>query len=147
MTSSAASDIGSFIEGWVPMALIGLATIIGSAAFFFGLDWYSRKASYRELAQLYTHSSAFWARWPGDRLWSAPYDELAAEANRCDELIRSVGDKRLYVGRKKGLTKKQAEGLLAEFRVQIDREIAAYQGMLAAVRNAMSYAVSQGRGP
>lgn len=129
------------------MALIGLATIIGSAAFFFGLDWYSRKASYRELAQLYTHSSAFWARWPGDRLWSAPYDELAAEANRCDELIRSVGDKRLYVGRKKGLTKKQAEGLLAEFRVQIDREIAAYQGMLAAVRNAMSYAVSQGRGP
>ncbi|WP_166907521.1 hypothetical protein [Mycobacterium sp. DL440] len=147
MTASATFDVGSFIEGAVPFAIIGLATIIGSATFFFGLDWYSRKASYRELAQLYAHSSAFWARWPGDRLWSAPYDELAAEANRCDELIRSVGDKRLHVGRKKGPAKKQAEGLRAEFREQIDREVAYYQGMLAAVGNAMNYAVSQGRGP
>lgn len=129
------------------MAVIGLIAIIGSAGFFFGLDWYSRKSSYRTLAQLYTHSSAFWARWPGDRLWSAPYDELAAEANRCHELIRSVGDKRLYLSRKKGRAKKQVEVLRAEFREQIDREIAHYQGMLATVGNAMNYAVSQGRGP
>lgn len=147
MTAAPAFDLGSFIEGSVPFAIIGLATVIGGAAFFFGIDWYSRKASYRELARLYTHSSAFWARWPGDRLWLAPYDELAAEADRCEELIRSVGDKRLYVRGKNGPAKKRAEDLRATFREQIDREIATYEGMLAAVRNAMNHAVSQGRGP
>ena len=148
VTSSATAGIGAFLEGWAPMAVIGLATITGAAAFFFGIDWYSRKASYRELARLYTYSSAFWARWPGDRLWVAPYGELAAEADRCDELIRSVGDKRLNVGAKMALTEKtRAKQLQAEFRGNIDREIAMYQGMLAAVHNAMNYAASQGRGP
>ncbi|PEG61967.1 hypothetical protein CQY21_03165 [Mycolicibacterium boenickei] len=148
VTSSATFDVGSFIEGSVPFALIGLATIIGGAAFFFGIDWYSRKASYRELARLYTHSSAFWARWPGDRLWVAPYGELAAEADRCDELIRSVGGKRLKLSVKTALTeKKRAKELRAEFRQQLEREEAMYQQMLATVRSAMNYAIAQGRGP
>jgi len=147
VTSSTTFDVGSFIAVSIPFAMIGLATVVGGAAFFFGLDWYSRKSAYRELALLYTHSSAFWARWRGDRLWMAPYNELAAEAQRCEELVRSVGDKRLYIGLRRGPAKKQAQDLRAEFRRQIDREIATYQGMLVTLHSAMNYAVAQGKGP
>lgn len=146
MTASAAFDLGSFIEGSIPFAIIGLVTMVSASAFFSGLGWYSRKASYRELAQLYTHSSAFWARWPDDRIWVAPFDELAAEAHRCEELIRNVGGKVLYSGLQRGPAKKRTKERRAEFRLQIDREIATYQGMLATVRNAMNYAVAQGKG-
>ncbi|MED5815675.1 hypothetical protein VST63_25220 [Mycolicibacterium sp. 050232] len=151
MTTRADFDLGlfiSFLHGSIPSFVTGLVVVIGCAVFFFGVDWLSTKATYRQLAKLYTHSAAFWARWPGDRLWVAPYEELAAEANRCEQLIGNVGSKSLYVGMKKGPAgKKRAKDLQAEFQRQLDREVATYQGLLAAVRNAMNYAVSQGRGP
>ncbi|OMC34059.1 hypothetical protein A5740_10460 [Mycobacterium sp. GA-1841] len=140
-------DLGSFIEGSVPLAIIGLVAGIGGTAFFFGLDWYSRRSSYRTLARLYTHSSAFWARWPGDRVWMAPYGELVAEADRCNELIGYVGEKRMNLGLKRGSAKKQAKAIHAEFRQQVEREEAMYQGILATLQNAMNYAVARGKGP
>lgn len=151
MTTRADFDLGlfiSFLHGSIASFATGLVAVIGSAVFFFGIDWLSTKATYRKLAELYTHSSAFWARWPGDRLWVAPYGELAAEADRCEQLIGNVGSKSLYVGMKKGPTGKQrAKDLRAEFQRQLDREVATYQGLRSAVHNAMNYAVSQGRGP
>lgn len=140
-------DLGSFIEGSIPLAIIALVCGIGSSAFFAGVMWYSRRASYRELALLYTHSSAFWARWPGDRLWVAPYDELAAEADRCDHLFRTVGEKSMRLPVKRGPARKQAEALHAEFSEQVEREKVMYQHMLGTVHSAMNYAISQGRGP
>ncbi|OBB21562.1 hypothetical protein A5761_30060 [Mycolicibacterium setense] len=140
-------DLGAFIEGSIPYVIVGLIATIGSAAAVLAADWNGTKVCYRTLALLYTHSSAFWARWPGDRLWSAPYDELAAEADRCNELIRYVGEKRMRLPVKRGPARKQAEALHAEFSEQVEREKAMYQHMLGTVHSAMNYAISQGRGP
>ncbi len=104
------------------------------------IDYWSSKGSYRDMAQLMTHSSMFWARWPHDRIWSAPYGELAAEADRCEVIVA-------YVERQKEPPGKRVHDAPAVFDQHIDREIAAYQGMLATVRNAMNYLNSQGRGP
>ncbi|MGV0811237.1 hypothetical protein ABQF34_04705 [Mycolicibacterium boenickei] len=139
-------DLGSFIEASIPSAIIALVAGIGMSAFIAGVVWYSGRASYRTLARLYTHSSAFWARWPGDRLWVAPYEELAAEADRCNELIGYVGEKRMRLPLR-GPARKRAEAIHAEFRQQVEREEAMYQGMLNSVHAAMHYAISQGRGP
>ncbi|QRY52813.1 hypothetical protein [Mycolicibacterium septicum] len=151
MITSAAFDLGlftSFLYGSIPTAVTGVVAVIGSAVFFFGVSWYSQKATYRDLAQWYARSSAFWARWPGERLWMAPYGELAAEARRCEDLINNVGSKTPYLGAKTVLMeRKRARELRAEFRRDIESEIITYKDMLAAVHNAMNYAASQGRGP
>lgn len=139
-------DLGSFIEASIPSAVVALVAGIGMSAFIAGVMWYSGRASYRTFARLYTHSSAFWARWPGDRLWGAPYEELAAEADRCNELIGYVGEKRMRLPLRRS-ARTGAKAIHAEFRQQLEREEAMYQQMLATVRSAMNYAISQGRGP
>ncbi|WP_066900077.1 hypothetical protein [Mycolicibacterium houstonense] len=139
-------DLDSFIDASIPSAITFLVAGIGGSAFFAGVVWYSGRASYRTLARLYTHSSAFWARWPGDRLWVAPYEELAAEADRCNELVGYVGEKRMRLPLR-GPARKRAEPIHAEFRQQLEREEAMYQSMLATVHAAMNYATAQGRGP
>lgn len=139
-------DLGTFIEGSIPYVIVGLVATIGSAAAVLAADWNGTKVCYRTLARLYTHSSAFWARWPGDRLWVAPYEELAAEADRCNELIGYVGEKRMRLPVRRP-ARKRAEALHAEFREQVEREKVMYQNMLATVHSAMNYAISQGRGP
>lgn len=129
------------VTGSVAPAILIIACVaIAFCVFLCSIDYWSSKGSYRDTAQLMTHSSMFWARWPHDRIWSAPYAELALEAHRCEVIVA-------YVENKKRSTGKRVDDARAAFNQHMDREIAAYQGMLAAVRNAMNYAVSQGRGP
>lgn len=129
------------VTGSVALAILIIACVaIAFCVFMCSIDYWSSKGSYRDMAQLLTHSSMFWARWPHDRIWSAPYGELAAEADRCEVIVA-------YVERQKESPGKRADDSRDAFNQHIDREIAAYKGMLAAVRNAMNYLNSQGRGP
>lgn len=129
------------VTGSVALAILIIACVaIAFCVFMCSIDYWSSKGSYRDMAQLLTHSSMFWARWPHDRIWSAPYGELAAEADRCEVIVA-------YVERQKESPGKRADDSRDAFNQHIDREIAAYKGMLAAVRNAMNYAHSRGRGP
>lgn len=89
-----------------------------------------------ERARLFTHSEAFWARWPNNRVFEAPYGELAAGASRCARLIG-------IFQRQRGTNLRPASGPTREVYDESNRQIATYQAML----NAMNYAVSQGRGP
>ncbi|MFV8167633.1 hypothetical protein ACNQVK_36900 [Mycobacterium sp. 134] len=132
--------MGHVTEVAAPAIFIIACVAIGFCVFMCSIDYWSSKGSYKDMAQLMTHSSMFWARWPNDRIWSAPYGELAAEADRCEVIIA-------YVERQKRSKGKRVDDVRAPFNQHIDREIAAYQGMLAAVRNAMSYSNSHGRGP
>lgn len=53
----------------------------------------------------------------------------------------------MNLGLKRGSAKKQAKAIHAEFRQQVEREEAMYQGILATLQNAMNYAVARGKGP
>lgn len=139
-TQNDALDMARVTELVAPAILITACVVIGFCVFVCFIDYWSSKGSYKDTAQLMVHSSMFWARWSQDRIWSAPYGELAAEADRCEVIIAYVESKK----RSKG---KRAAGSRAAFNQHIDRELATYQGMLDAVRNAMNYLNSQGRGP
>ncbi|OLP00876.1 hypothetical protein BVU76_18230 [Mycolicibacterium porcinum] len=128
-------DVVAIMGGvWITFALILFVAI-----------WYSKKAEYQKLARLYTFSSAFWVRWPGERLWVAPYDELAAEAARCEEILGSMGLKPPhYVGKESG-SAVQADA--HESNRRVDREGASFRAKRGALLQAMSNAIAQGRGP
>ena len=81
-------------------------------------------------ALLLTHSSAFWARWPYDRLASAPYAELAAEAARCELMV--AGLRAATRPARIGSTPPSVPGDYLHGR------LIAHEGMLAAVRQAMA---------
>ncbi|OLP00874.1 hypothetical protein BVU76_18220 [Mycolicibacterium porcinum] len=93
-----------------------------------------------ERARLYTHSEAFWGRWPNNRLFEAPYAELAAEATRCARLIEIFQEK-LSSG------ERPERGPFRGMYDEASRNLPMYQSMLATVHSAMNYAISQGRGP
>ncbi|PEG61969.1 hypothetical protein CQY21_03175 [Mycolicibacterium boenickei] len=93
-----------------------------------------------ERARLFTHSEAFWARWPNNRVFEAPYDELADEAIRCERVIE------IYQ-RQRGTNVRPATGHARKIYDKANSQIAAYQAMLNSVHNAMHYAIAQGRGP
>lgn len=139
-TQNDALDMARVTELAAPAILIIACVAIAFCVFICSIDYWSSKGSYRDMAQLLTHSSMFWARWPHDRIWSAPYGELAAEADRCEVIVA-------YVERQKESPGKRADDSRAAFNQHIDREVAAYKGMLAAVRNVMNYAHSRRRGP
>ncbi|TFV59108.1 hypothetical protein E4P42_09110 [Mycobacterium sp. PS03-16] len=80
-------------------------------------------------ARLMTHSSAFWARWPGDRLAAAPYPELQAEADRCEQLITLT--------RAALRPARYGKPHLGPDHY-LHTRLAAYQGMLGAVHRAMA---------
>ena len=84
----------------------------------------------RYQARLMTYSSAFWARWPANRLPAAPYAELADEASRCEQLIvytRSAMRPARY-----GSPPPTTPG------DYLHQRLSAYRGMLAAVQHAMA---------
>ncbi|OCB48482.1 hypothetical protein A5721_06215 [Mycobacterium vulneris] len=139
-TQNGALDMARATASAVPAILIIACVAIAFCVFMCSIDYWSSRGSYRDMAQLMTHSSMFWARWPHDRIWSAPYEELAAEANRCEVIVA-------YLDRQKESPGKRTNDSCTAFNQHIDHEIAAYQGMHAAVRNAMNYAHSRGRGP
>ncbi len=139
-TQNGALDMARVTGSAVPAILIIACVAIAFCVFMCSIDYWSSKGTYSDMAQLMTHSSMFWARWPHDRIWSAPYGELAAEAERCEVIVA-------YVERQKESPGKRADDSQAAFNQHIDREVAAYQGMLAAVRNAMNHAHARGHGP
>ncbi len=93
-----------------------------------------------ERARLYTHSEAFWARWPNNRVFEAPYADLAAEATRCGRLVEIFQEKL-------SSNKRPEPGPFRGIYDEAHRHLPVYQHMLGTVRAAMNYAVSQGRGP
>lgn len=139
-TQNSALDLVRSTASVAPAILIIACVAIAFCVFMCAIDYWSSKGTNRDMAQLMTQSSMFWARWPHDRIWSAPYGELAAEADRCEVIVA-------YVKRQKEPPGKRIDEARTAFNKHVDREIATYEGMLAAVRNAMNYAVSQGRGP
>lgn len=135
-----ALDMAEVTDSLHPAISIIGGTAIAFTVFLCVVDYWSNKASFKELARLMTHSSMFWVRWPHDRIWSAPYGELAAEADRCESIIGYVHSKRRSPGKRFG-------DAVSRHNYNVEREIATYQHMLGTVRAAMNYAVSQGRGP
>ncbi|CDP85917.1 MULTISPECIES: hypothetical protein [Mycolicibacterium] len=122
---------------------IGLVVSALFAAGAIGLSMIPSSADERldaERARLFTHSEAFWARWPNNRVFEAPYDELAGEAARCARLIE------IFQGQR-GTNVRPATGHARKTYDKANGEIATYQAMLNSVHNAMHYAISQGRGP
>lgn len=122
---------------------IGLVLSALFAAGAIGLSMIPSKAGERldaERARLFTHSEAFWARWPDNQVFEAPYDELASEASRCERVIEICQGQR-------GTNVRPATGHARKIYDKANRQIATYQQMLATVQNAMHYAISQGRGP
>lgn len=93
-----------------------------------------------ERAHLYTHSAAFWARWPYGRLLEASYDELASEATRCDRIVE-------ILQRQRGSNTRPARGRARQSYDEISGQIANFQSMVTSVRNAMNYVATQDRGP
>jgi hypothetical protein len=116
------------------------------AIIFFVAVWYMKKAEYQKAARLYTFSSAFWARWPGQRLWVAPYDELAAEAARCEEILGGMGLKPPDYAPRENNPAVQDDGAHRGNR-RIDRDGATFRAKRGAVLRAISQAMAQGRGP
>ncbi|OMB70356.1 hypothetical protein A5741_07850 [Mycolicibacterium conceptionense] len=147
MTFAGDFDLRSQFEGPVPFVVAVILLIgIPCAVILCVGGWYSKKADYRKAACLYTFSSAFWARWRGERLWVAPYDDLAAEAARCEEILGSMGLIPPHYDRKESGPVVQANDADKSNR-RIDREAPAFRAKRGAVLQAMSHAVAQGRGP
>jgi hypothetical protein len=139
-TELVATDMASVTASIAPAVLIigGIST-----AFTILMCWYASSATKGPIvdqSKLMTQSVAFWARWPGDRLFAAPYAELSSEATRCAQIIA------LLQGRR-GPDAQKVRDRRRDRRAYFDGQIATYQGMLAAVQNAMNYVASQGRGP
>ncbi|MGV0836284.1 hypothetical protein [Mycolicibacterium thermoresistibile] len=63
--------------------LVALAFLVFTPGYerFIAKQWDADQAAFMH------ESAAFRARWPGERLWSAPYDEVKAEAVRCWRII------------------------------------------------------------
>ncbi|CQD03552.1 hypothetical protein K1X22_09790 [Mycolicibacterium farcinogenes] len=139
-TQNGALDLVRSTASAAPAILIIACVAMAFCVFICSIDYWSSKGTYRDMAQLMTQSSMFWARWSDDRIWSAPYGELAAEADRCEVVVA-------YIERQKKSLGKKHDDARAAFNEHIDRELVTYQGMLTAVRNAMIYLNSQGRGP
>lgn len=122
---------------------VGLVLSALFAAGAIGLSVIPSKAGDREdaeKARLFTHSEAFWTRWPGNRLFEAPYDELAAEATRCARIVEILQGER-------GSNVRPATGHARRAYDKANTQIASYEPMLSSVHHAMNYAISQGRGP
>lgn len=147
MISAAQFDLRSQFEGPVPF-LITVILIIGitCALLFFVAAWYTKKSEYQKRARLYTFSSAFWARWPGERLWVAPYPELAAEAARCEEILGGMGLTPPHYEPKPSDTAVKTEDAHSGDS-RIERDGTDFRTKRGAVLQAMSRAVAQGRGP
>ncbi|WP_131721924.1 MULTISPECIES: hypothetical protein [Mycolicibacterium] len=85
-------------------------------------------------------SSMFWSRWSYDSLWRASFAELSDESVRCEAIID-------YLIAQRGEPSQRGRTRSNERYDHLDGQIASYQYMLAAVRNAMNYATAQGCGP
>lgn len=130
-------------KGFLTYLTVGMVLSALFAAGAIGVGMIPSKAGERqdaERARLFTHSEAFWARWPNNRVFEAPYDELVGEATRCERVIE------IYQ-RQRGTNVRPATGQARKIYDKANGQIAAYQAMLNSVHNAMHYAISQGRGP
>lgn len=130
-------------KGFLTYLIVGLVLSALFAVGAIGLAMIPSKAGERldaERARLFTHSEAFWVRWPNNRVFEAPYDEMAGEATRCERVIE------IYQ-RERGTNVRPATGQARKIYDKANSQIATYQAMLNSVHNAMHYAISQGRGP
>jgi hypothetical protein len=125
---------GGIMLAGAPIVLIVAALLVGLGKFVAPLPDTSTVTE----ALLLTHSSAFWARWPQDRLWSAPPWELQAELARCEHLV-ALTRRSMPIGHYGQNLSKPGDLL--------HRRLAAYEGMLAAVRQALAYSAQRGYPP
>ncbi|OMC34060.1 hypothetical protein A5740_10465 [Mycobacterium sp. GA-1841] len=128
--------------------MITVILIIGitCALIFFVGAWYSKKSEYQKRARLYTFSSAFWARWPGERLWVAPYPELAGEAARCEDILAGMGLTPPHYEHEQSEPVIKAEDAQRGDQ-RVDRDGASFLAKRGVVLQAMTHAIAQGRGP
>lgn len=114
-----------FVFGLVVIAVIALLIVLGGK--------YAPQlsaSSDAKTALLLTHSSAFWARWPYDRLAAAPYAELAAEAARCELMVAG-----LRAAMRPPRIGAKPPSVPGDY---LHRRLVAYEGMLDAVRRTMA---------
>lgn len=130
-------------KGFLTYLTVGLVLSALFAAGAIGVAMIPSTAGERldaERARLFTHSEAFWTWWPDNRLFEAPYGELAAEATRCARIVEILqGDR--------GSNVRPATGHARRSYDKANSQLASYEPMLNSLHNAMNYAISQGRGP
>ncbi|WKG04254.1 hypothetical protein [Mycolicibacterium sp. HK-90] len=139
-TRNVALDTAEVIDSVSSGLLIIGCTAVAFTAFLCAVDYWSSKPSYQHLGRTLAQSSVFWARWPGDRIWSAPFGELSREAARCEEIL-------VHLQERKEADEKMSYARPPDSRIYFYGQIATRQSMLATVHSAMNYAISQGRGP
>ncbi len=117
-------------EEWfgILVAVVIVVTTVKSTGF-----WAKRRTSNQldaEEARLTAESAQFRSRWPRQRLWQVPYEELEAEAERCWRIVFVLETRR-------GLARRGQDG-------DVGAKIAAVRGWITTVVNAMNTVASQG---
>lgn len=78
--------------GWVFVAVFAVSWAFAALVFWISVTGTQRVQ--RRQARLLAQTSVFWSRWPGDRFWAAPYGELVAQAERYEQLIGILGQRK-----------------------------------------------------
>lgn len=125
--------------GWVFVAVFAVSWAFAALVFWISVTGTQRVQ--RRQARLLAQTSVFWSRWPGDRFWAAPYGELVAQAERYEQLIGILGQRKTLATPR--FPSKQDRLFLDYLDGQLDDS----RRHLAAVRSAMHHAIAQGRGP
>ncbi|MBU9762732.1 hypothetical protein FR943_02540 [Mycobacterium sp. TNTM28] len=137
-------DLGDVVTelqamGWIfpAVAMAGFAV----SAILYWINVFGTRRVQQRQAQSLARSSLFWARWPAERFWSAPYDELAAESDRCTQIIDGLRQRRMLATPRYPTKRDQT------YLQYLDNQIIDCQRVLGGVHAAMQQAVAHGRGP
>jgi hypothetical protein len=84
------SAVGSYVPASPAAWFVFVGLFIALVALRYGLTRLYEERQTAKLAGLMKDSAAFADRWPRDRLRYAPYDDLTAEAGRCQRIIASM---------------------------------------------------------
>ncbi|MGV0836283.1 hypothetical protein [Mycolicibacterium thermoresistibile] len=118
----------------------GIVAVLMFVVIALGFLWFRQFAVKRaSIAQapLMAESGAFCARWPADRLWSAPYMELAAEEVRCRQIIQIL----------KSRNHSYRRGLFGYGDPMIFSQISGFERWLVTVQSAMGHAARREQWP
>lgn len=134
-------DVATALQAmaWIFATVAAVGLIISAVVYCISV--FGTRGVQRREARLRAHSSVFWSRWSADRLWAAPYDELAAEAGRCEQIIDSLRQ-RQTLATSRFPTKR--EKLFLHY---LDNQIADSRRSLSMVHSAMHYVAGQTQWP
>jgi hypothetical protein len=121
--------VGSYVPTSPTTWLVFIASFIALVALRYGFSQLSIKRQAAKLDGLLKESAAFALSWPRERLPSAPHDDLAAEAIRCQKILSLL---------------RQLRAAKKSEREQFDSQIRAVEGWLTTVHAALNTARAQG---